>query len=122
MGDGQVQQPAAIHQRLHDPRVMIEEYLYYAKLQREQERQGLGPGERTALQLAGLRNPAAPNVSEKTSSDGNGVVDDEKRNISTETPVHHGQNTVTMDSNHLIAPAEWENASRAARNATWGAV
>lgn len=113
MGDGQVQQPAVIHRRLHDPSIMFEEYRYYATIQREQERQGLGPGERTARQLAGLANPA-----EKASSDG--IAEDSAGDEKTRIPANKIQPGGFDTSN--IAPAEWENASRAARNATWGAV
>lgn len=119
MGDGQVAQPAAIRQRLHDPNIMIEEYLYYAKIQREQERRGLDPAQRTALQMAGLVNSSG-----KSSSDGQ-PVEDEKREISDEkTPQSSNSigHKIVHPSSTVITPAEWENASRASRNATWGAM
>lgn len=117
MGDGQVPRPAAIHRKLHDPNVMFEEYRYYAKIQREQELKGLGPAERTALQLAGLTNHAG-----QASSDENipGGEADEKAGISNEK--NQVQRNVGSFDTSNIAPAEWENASRAARNATWGAM
>lgn len=49
MGEGQVTVPTIIRHKLHDPNVKFEEYLFYAKIQREQEARGLGPAEREQM-------------------------------------------------------------------------
>jgi hypothetical protein len=49
MGEGQVPIPAETRRLLHDPSVRLEEYYYFAKIQRAQEKQGLGPAEREKL-------------------------------------------------------------------------
>jgi hypothetical protein len=84
---------------------MLEEYLYYAKIQREQEAQGLGPEEREAFyqSLAAGNSRNSPDES------------DEKKEVNEKAPVP----TTTYSG---PAPAEWETASRAARNAKWSAV
>ena len=52
---------------MHDPNIRIEEYFYYAKIQRDQERCGLGPKEREELSNAG----SEPRIPEHISLDSN---------------------------------------------------
>lgn len=101
MGEGQSPTPGVIRHKLHDPNVKIEEYFYYAKLQRAQEKQGLDPAERS--RIAGGHD---------VSSAGSEVaMGDEKTD-------EKGPQLPRSTTN-IVTPQEWENASRAARNATW---
>lgn len=105
MGDGQVAVPAATRRKLHDPNIMFEEYLYYAKIQREQERRGLGPKEREELYNGGSEPEQISEVDEKSG--------DEKTNPT---------KVVVAGPSAEVTPAEWETASRAARNASWASM
>ena len=107
MGEGQVTVPAAIRHKLHDPNVKFEEYLYYAKIQREQEKRGLGPKEREEMFNGG----AEP----EQISDASGI--DEKSGEKT-PPI----TAVIPGPTSEVTPAEWETASRAARNAGWASM
>jgi hypothetical protein len=107
MGEAQVVVPPAIHRKLHDPSIMLEEYLYYAAIQREQEKRGLGPEERELY----YQNLATGQPTEKgadVNADEKVVLADDK------SPVNSISSAPT--------PAEWETASRAARNAKWSTV
>lgn len=105
MEEGQVAVPAAIRRKLHDPNIQFEEYLFYAKIQREEERRGLGPEEREQMYY-------------NTPDSEQSGVNDEKSGERTPT-----KEVVTVSaSDAIIAPAEWETASRAARNASWASV
>lgn len=105
MGAGQVDIPLPVRRRLHDESVMLEEYIYYAKIQREQEASGIDPIEREKLFYG--RNHSNEDttdnkiVGEKTAGD---------------------EKTIDVSSSSAATPTEWEAASRAARNASWGSV
>jgi hypothetical protein len=103
MGQGQVTVPAAIRHRLHDPSIKFEEYLFYAKIQREQEARGLGPAEREQMYLGAPENEQPSEVDEKKSGE--------------KSPPNQ-----VAAGDPIISPAEWETASRAARNASWASV
>lgn len=103
MGEGQVPVPGVIRRKLHDPNVKIEEYFYYAKIQRAQERQGLDPAERSRIANGHDVSSTGSEIA---------VGSDEKSDEKTRPDLPH---TAT----NIVTPSEWENASRAARNATW---
>jgi hypothetical protein len=109
MGQGQVAEPAAIRHKLHDDSVTLEEYLYYAKIQRDQEKAGIDPiqrGQLTAHSDAGSQELVGGEKYE---------LGDEKKN-----GIDIGNNTTTIGDTQNAA--DWENASRMARTATWGSV
>jgi hypothetical protein len=108
MGDGQVNVPTLIREKLHDTSIQFEEYLFYAKIQREQEARGLDPAEREALRLGGPE----PEIVDEKSSD--------KEASEKEA----GQKAIAAAQNNSaeISVSEWETASRAGRNASWAAM
>jgi hypothetical protein len=112
MGEGQVPIPLETRRMLHDPSVRLEEYYYFAKIQRAQEKQGLGPAEREKLYHPGSPSGSAVVVS----GDEKNQSGDEKTAPTNETTIQG------VHSGPIVTPAEWETASRAARNASWGAV
>jgi len=114
MAEGVIAVPVANRHRLHDPSVTLEEYYYYAKIQREQEKRGLGPKEREDY-YNGLSKPESPGHT----SDGSTTTPsmDEKTDEK-----HVSTGIVARPSEAAVSPAEWETASRAARNATWGSM
>ncbi|KAI9645417.1 hypothetical protein NHQ30_006156 [Ciborinia camelliae] len=119
---GEVGVPTPVRRKMHDPNVPFEEYLHYAKIQREQEMNGLGPEERERMYqeyLAGVDNVAGKEIEdEKKALPETGDEKTEPQPIVESKPssINKGQAV-----SHVGA-AEWETASRAARNATWGAV
>ncbi|KAF8852498.1 hypothetical protein BDZ45DRAFT_108747 [Acephala macrosclerotiorum] len=106
MGEGQVPVPGVIRRRLHDPDVKIEEYFYYAKIQREQEKSGLDPAERSRI---------ANGLDSHTSGSDVAVGSDEKTD-------EKSRPELPRTATNIVTPQEWENASRAARNATWPSI
>ena len=108
MGEGQITVPTAIRRKLHDPNVKFEEYLYYAKIQREQEARGLDPADRARI-AAGA--PESELVSEN----------DEKKSGEKASDETSPKNLVAA-GDPVISSDEWELASRAGRNASWAAV
>jgi hypothetical protein len=111
MGDGQVAAPGLIRRKLHDPNIQFEEYLYYAKIQREQEKQGLGPEERGKMRID---TPYATQLGEPSMIDAGSEGDETTEKASGPKTV-----TITQQQDLVVAPTEWETASRAARNASW---
>jgi hypothetical protein len=110
MGEGQVAVPAPVRRKLHDPNIKIEEYFYYARIQRDQERQGLGPKEREEMYQG-----SSPEAESQNGGSGIGSGD-EKVSEKTNTAVAIPQ------SGAVVSPNEWESASRAVRNASWGSM
>ncbi|PQE31881.1 amino acid transporter protein [Rutstroemia sp. NJR-2017a WRK4] len=118
---GEVAVPTPVRRKMHDPNVQFEEYLYYARIQREQERQGLGPGERERMYREAITGVDATSAKESGDEEKKAIAEsgDEK----TSEPVNEKTTTASVvhSASHVSA-GEWESASRAARNATWGAV
>lgn len=121
-GVGEVNVPTTVRRNLHDPNVPFEEYLYYAKIQREQEKNGLGPEERERMYqeyLAGVDHVAGKEIgNEKHALP---EIENEKTEPQ---PVDESKPSSITKAAHssFVGAGEWETASRAARNATWGAV
>lgn len=119
-GPGIAQLPTPVLRNLHDPSVTIEEYFYWAKITREEQksipsvktpaRKFLSFGKHDAVSSAITGND--PTKSE-TSKKVQGAATDEKTG-EPEAPATAGPIIVTED--------EWLQASRAARTATWGSV
>jgi hypothetical protein len=105
---------------LHDPSVTIEEYFYWAKITREQQRSISTVKTPARKFLAfGKRDAVSPTItgSDPTQSGhfnkGLGAATDEKTNDA-ETPAIGRPVAVTEE--------EWMQAARAARTATWGSI
>jgi hypothetical protein len=109
MGEGHVIVPATVRHNLHDPNVTIEEYFHYAKIQRDQERQGIEPAQRGAIENGGQSNHLSSD-GDKSSTE---KVVDEKTITGIPPKIQHGS---------IVTANEWENASRAVRNASWGSM
>lgn len=95
----------AVRQKLHDSNILIEEYLYYAGIQREQERQGIEPDQRAQIARSESHRITTP---ELVTKGGLESINDK----GTEAAA-----TTTIDS--LISDEDWDNATRAFRNASW---
>lgn len=86
------------HRKPHDPDVTFEEYHYYARRTRDEERSF--PVPKTSWKEIVLR----------------------KKNTDDVAHADHAGSEVAQHSNHLeISDDEWTNASRAFRTASWGA-
>lgn len=117
-GIAQLSTPAL--RNLHDPSVTIEEYFYWAKITRE-EQKSIPAVKTPARKLLsfGKHDAASSTItgSDPTKSETSkkvlGTATDEKTGES-EPPANAGTVVVTED--------EWLQASRAARTATWGSV
>jgi hypothetical protein len=112
MGEGHVPVPAEIRRKLHDPNVTIEEYFHYAAIQRDQERQGLDPAQRAVLENGGQATSIGQ-VSNIDKSSTEKVVDEKTVAAASPPTIEHGS---------IVTAQEWENASRAVRNASWGSM
>lgn len=119
-GPGIAELPTPALRNLHDPSVTIEEYFYWAKITREEEksipkvkspvRKLLSSGKRdTASTTITGTDPTKSGLSKQAS----GGATNEKLSDS-ETPPNARPVAVTED--------EWLNAARAARTATWGSI
>lgn len=118
-GPGIAELPTPALRNLHDPSVTIEEYFYWAKITREQQRGiptvknparkflSFGKQDAVSSTIAGS-DPTAPGHPSKRLD-----ANTEKTNDS-EAPVIIRPEAVTEE--------EWLQASRAARTATWGSI
>ena len=102
--------------KLHDPAVSFEEYHYYALRTRAEE--AGAPAPKTDWREILLRKKPAVDVG-RDSNGSNSNRDSEKQ--------HHSDAATTVNFSNQsrrmeITDQEWENASRAFRTATWGAV
>lgn len=112
MGEGHVPVPAEIRHKLHDPNVTLEEYFHYAAIQRDQERQGLDPAQRAVIENGGQPGYIG-HASDADKSSTEKVVDEKTVVGATPPTIEHGS---------IVSAQEWENASRAVRNASWGSM
>jgi hypothetical protein len=119
-GPGIAQLSTPVLRNLHDPSVTIEEYFYWAKITREQQRST--PAVKTPARKFlsfGKRDAVSSTItgSDPTKSGhgnkGLGTATDEKINDD-EPPAISRPSVVTEE--------EWTQASRAARTATWGSI
>ena len=104
----EVSRPAI--QKLHDPSITMEEYMHYASITRADDRTHVDTHTDTALSVAGFKslNPFAkkpePAVATTTELNEKATADS------------------SPDGRYVITEAEYIQASRAVRTATWGAV
>ncbi|KAF2011702.1 hypothetical protein BU24DRAFT_398423 [Aaosphaeria arxii CBS 175.79] len=95
--------------KLHDPLITFEEYVYFAKLEREYEKSLPSSGQYTSLKSVLTRTTATRTVDiSSLAADGGATKATEAGDASA--------------SSALVTDDEWHNASRAMRTATWGAV
>ena len=114
--------PPTTHHKAHDPNVSFEEYLYWAKLSRADERYENPNHDYTlfgrVLKKARHQTIVPTNGSQAFPADGGVSSHDEKKEI--------GDEKTGSDSSpqrgFVITDEEYVAASRAVRNATWGAV
>lgn len=121
-GIGEVGVATTVRRNMHDPNVPFEEYLYFAKVQREQEQNGLGPDERERMYqeyLAGVNNVAGMETGDE--KEALAEAGQEKTELQPSDESKPSSVTKARDVSHVSA-GERETASRADRNATWGAV
>jgi len=119
-GPGIAQLPTPALRNLHDPSVTIEEYFYWAKITREQQR-GIPTIKTPARKFLsfGKQDAVSSTItgSDPTTSrhpkKGLGTATDEKT-VDSEVPAISRPAVVTEE--------EWLQASRAARTATWGSI
>jgi len=119
-GPGIAQLPTPALRNLHDPSVTIEEYFYWAKITRAQQRDipTLKAPARKFLSF-GKRDAVSPTIAgsdptkSEHSAEGVDAATNEKTRDS-EAPVTSRPAAVTAE--------EWIQASRAARTATWGSI
>lgn len=101
--------PPPIRRKLHDPHILIEEYIYYANIQRDQEKQGVDPEQR-----AQLARSAEPHVISQMSA----RVDATEKEVKGDQFVDNNSNDERATPS-LLTDEDWENAARAYRNASW---
>lgn len=101
---------------MHDPNVSFEEYLHYAAISRADEARDAGgnhvmsilPGKYGRKHQSGIEEPVGALSS--------------KGAFNKETEVSQGGTSPSRAPDYTVSDAEWMQASRAARTATWGAV
>ena len=126
--------PNGVNQKLHDPSVTIEEYMYWAKLTRADEYRLYGPDsdyqavdgpttrfvkEKILRKPVAQREIPAPRLS--ISAQGEPQIEGKAMGESKEASDSKDSSVRGPDS-MVITDEEWINASRAARTATWAAV
>ena len=122
--------PNRVLKTLHDPNVTFEEYLHYAKISRDEERHLYGPGSDYRETRGPVANFIVHNIARRESVARQ--VDPAKRLSISEAITGRGGDG-EKDASEKGSPegvgdhwevteAEWINASRAARTATWGAI
>lgn len=119
-GPGIAELPTPALRNLHDPSVTIEEYFYWAKITREQQR-GIPTVKAPVRKLLsfGKRDAISSSIASSDPTKtlqpnkGLGAATDEKT-VDSEAPANSRPAVVTED--------EWLQASRAARTATWGSI
>lgn len=109
---------APVLRNLHDPSVTIEEYFYWAKITREEEKE-LPKAHHPIKKTLGLGkndlDPVIPSTvpaSEKHKTNTGAVSDGKKDEIG----------GIANAQDIAVTNEEWMQAARAARTATWGAV
>ena len=118
--------PNRVLQKLHDPSITLEEYMYYAKLTREEEERLYGPGSsfqategpvKAFFKSKIMRKPVQQRevpIPRKLSisATGEGMVE----------PANEKNTDTERRGSVVVSDEEWVQASRAARTATWSAV
>jgi hypothetical protein len=121
--------PNRVLQKLHDTSITLEEYMYYAKLTREEEERLYGPGSSFAategpvkafFKSKVLRKPVqkreVPIPRLSISAQGEGQIETNEKHSTGDGADKERRGSV------IVSDEEWVQASRAARTATWSAV
>ena len=109
-------------QKLHDPSVSFEEYVHFAKISRadtryeDQDRSYNLFKRKTVVDYPVVTNETHGQGVAYSEKGTDGQITDEKT-VGRETPAHAG-----VPAYSTVSDDEYVTASRAARNATWGAV
>ena len=101
--------PPAVRRKFYDPSILLEEYFYYADIQREQERQGIDPEERAQIARSTSHLRKTESTVNPTAKDGEKSADEKMNGVA----------AVTGTKESIITDEDWENAARAYRNASW---
>ncbi|KAI1610836.1 transmembrane amino acid transporter protein-domain-containing protein [Exophiala viscosa] len=134
-GFGNSDGPTALRQKLHDPSIPIEEYLYYAKITRAEEDRLYGPGsdfqhtdggatafvKEKILRKRVQRRVSIPQPRLSISAQGEAQM----QHMPSESGNDSSNEKANKERIHApvtISDEEWVQASRAARTATWSAV
>lgn len=118
-GPGRAELPTPALRNLHDPLVTIEEYFYWAKITREQQR-GIPTVKTPARKFLsfGKRDAVSSTITGSDPSEpghpSKGLGAATEKTDDSEAPVISRPAAVTEE--------EWLQASRAARTATWGSI
>ena len=99
--------------KIHDSSVTFEEYLHYAAITRQDQRQIANGPTDDALKVSGIKG-FNPFKGTKAST-----------NVTTSTEIAEKQSSISSPSGRqplVISDEEYMQASRAVRTATWGAV
>lgn len=128
-GPDATEYPTPVLRNLHDPSVTIEQYFYWAKITREEEK-GVARLKHPIKKVLGLRKEDDITT---TATHAQNSVASEK--ATTEPPVislHHTDNAANEERQNtgasgpiqssMTTDEEWLQATRAAKTATWGAV
>lgn len=114
---------------IHDPRVTFEEYLHYAKISRQEEARLYGKGsdfQESSGSVGGfikgkiLRRPVTMHATQPRLSISEAAVSGKNETLD-EKAAMDGDGSPARER-WEVTDAEWLNASRAARTATWGAI
>ncbi|KAH0147115.1 oligopeptide transporter protein, partial [Aureobasidium melanogenum] len=117
-GIAQLSTPAL--RNLHDPSVTIEEYFYYAKITREEQRSI--PAVKTPVRKL-LRFGKHDAVSSTITGSDPTKPETSENPLGTATDEKTGEPEAPATARPVVATEdEWLQASRAARTATWGSV
>lgn len=119
--------PQSLLRKLHDPNVSFEEYIHYASITRAEERADYASGVQGEENGFFKRFRKTGATFESATTDASTAhkrpLDDEKLALEkTGTMKTGGSNSPTNASRAIVSTDEWEQASRAARTASWGAV
>ena len=104
-------------QKIHDSSVTFEEYLHYAAITRQDQRQITDSPSDDALKVAGIKgfNPFKGTKASTNATTTTEIAEKESSTV-TQTSSPSGRQPLT------ISDEEYMQASRAVRTATWGAV
>lgn len=118
-GPGIAQLPTPALRNLHDPSVTIEEYFYWAKITREQQR-GIPTVKTPARKFLSFGKRDA--VSSTIVGSDPTKPGHPNKGLGTTTEKTSGPEAPAISRPAAVTEEEWLQASRAARTATWGSI
>lgn len=108
--------PQGVLRKLHDPNITLEEYLHFASLTRAEEISNSHITTNEANEDGFFSRFKKSNKAVAPMAGGVVASEDEK------SGEKRGSTSPVSDPRAMISVDEWEQASRAARTASWGAV